>query len=884
MWCGSRSCHGAILSVLLLSLAVRAYAAETAYRPGYDTVVEAVDSTMSALEGEYYGGPPEGTTFAPNPDGTWTMTIPIPGASKMSEEEIAAALAKMRENEFPEEQIRRAEARFRTGTESIIIPEGPDVEGDDSGGGIGDTPAMRQFTPGDAAANSRWAMKLGADMAVAAAYGFASPEMVKTAGEAVKAFPHPLLLNNYGGMIMASDPGHALFFFQAADAQQPDTPLFLSNIASAFLELEDFAGAERYASMALSADPLFGPAHEVMAIVHLKNNNMELAVESTIKSARNCFTANTEYLFESMMEGIAEFLKQEFEGLKCAENTRYPVSEENMKLLYEVAKSGVSPDQVTDGIDTPEGQVTIPPFPPVGDGEALADMVEYFEHEERKYDERAAKRSQDDQKNGQLLFERSMRRTEPGQRAFDIDTSLRQKQAFYVVQQYYDFEIARISKRCTLNCSERKTEYDRDMDDLDVKERKYTKEKQERDSKAYEDSQRIRHELFEEHMKKVNAAESKLSVLKSKNQEWSQFYDQKKRWEAELDAKVGAHDERAEEGRCNRELEGVDADIDFNRKRYNRTKMYLGDVVDEEQKFYPKLKQFLEEYWLREGGIMKYVSDPLVLARLNYLREYTVDARLFLVTLDLKGLSSTAKFRLVPLKREYDELIERRQRIEEDCKLNARKPPPKPGRNVSDLIAQMMGGSGAAPEGERVPLSTFEEPNNYKLPEFGIDGSAFGFSASANADFDNMKFTTGLGSPVGGTSTETDRTTGKETMVETISGGPMHLFGVQADFQPLPPRDGMDRLKQLFTNKTALGFVISKLTGPVSLSHESGTYQTVDPKGRITDRGKVTIKTKGIGNDVISYSESTTITTSASGVSSKSTAKKFKFIFVTVTR
>ena len=161
--------------------------------------------------------------------------------------------------------------------------------------------------------------------------------MVRAAGLAVSAYPHPLLLNNYAGMIREVSPDDALFFYFTALSLEPRNPVILTNIAMSFLDRNDLGAARNYATQALSENPEFGPAFQVLTICHLRDGNSLLAAETLMKSARDCFDDLSVRLFDDYLEEVG--------NLDVSEGDEYPLSEQQLEILYQIAKRYGDPER-----------------------------------------------------------------------------------------------------------------------------------------------------------------------------------------------------------------------------------------------------------------------------------------------------------------------------------------------------------------------------------------------------------------------------------------------------------------------------------------------------------------------------------------------------------
>ena len=142
----------------------------------------------------------------------------------------------------------------------------------------------KEFMNASAEKQSELAMELADDIARANFMGVSNDEIMGLAGTAVKAYPHPLLLNNFATMVLEEwGPEEALYFYTLAAAQEPENPVILTNLANVYLELENYTEAKQYADLAVSASNDYGPAYQVLTTLHLKDENSQLAAETMVK-------------------------------------------------------------------------------------------------------------------------------------------------------------------------------------------------------------------------------------------------------------------------------------------------------------------------------------------------------------------------------------------------------------------------------------------------------------------------------------------------------------------------------------------------------------------------------------------------------------------------
>lgn len=415
-----------------------------------------------------------------------------------------------------------------------------------------------EFYKADAETRTIMALDLADDMAMAQFFGIITDDMLIMAGNAVKAYPHPLLLNNFATML--ADRGNAtdsLFFLLQAAAQDPENPVLLTNIANVYLELDDVDAAERYAKLALAAQSDFGPAYQVLTTVHLKNNDSVLAAETMVKSATHCFNDVTEYHFQSFLNAVEELDPQKDE---------YPLKEEFIKELYEIASKNVDTKDINSYVDTPGAQIKIKPFPQITSAENLMASYKYLDEEYWKYVQKETEAklryyeyeyAVDDYLND-TNWDNSSNEGE-----YEVKKNVRQIYAFKVLQSYYIFKL----EQC-------KNKY---FDLLEA----ITEEKTESYERIYE--------KYAAQMEELNKTYENSDGMK---------------WDYSLEL--------------------YKAEVNHWNEVLNNNKRFATNMISTSQKYYNETKQILEEYWLRAGGLLTYINNEEIFEQFNHEREIAV--------------------------------------------------------------------------------------------------------------------------------------------------------------------------------------------------------------------------------------------------------------------
>lgn len=390
---------------------------------------------------------------------------------------------------------------------------------------------------------SRWALGLADHMAVATFYDIVDASMLKTAGLAVSAYPHPLLLNNYAGMLQDSAPMDALFFYFAAEALEPRNPVILTNIAMAFLDINDFGAAKNYATQALTENPEFGPAFQVLTICHLKDGNSVLAAETLMKSSRDCFDDLSMRLFDDYIAEVGE--------LDVTAGEEYPLSEDQLAILYEIAKKYGDPERENTNADTPAAQIRIASFPNFGSADSYLSSSEFLTGDAERRAARLTKLSMESMQLDRAVFEKEGSRGE-----LPLLKNIRQYYAYRVLESCYRFKIRELNWRL------------QQEDPTDKLLERYVRE----------------------YMSKCAA------FRKQEHDLYLSFTQQSK----------GTKQDEAEWLRKGIRLYTT-ASGHMN-ELLNITRKYTLEYLNYPQEKYAQRKQLVEEFWLKAGGLMKYMT------------------------------------------------------------------------------------------------------------------------------------------------------------------------------------------------------------------------------------------------------------------------------------
>jgi len=534
---------------------------------------------------------------------------------------------------------------------------------------------------------SRWALGLADHMAVATFYDIVDASMLKTAGLAVSAYPHPILLNNYAGMLRDSAPMDALFFYFAAEALEPRNPVILTNIAMAFLDINDFGAAKNYATQALTENPEFGPAFQVLTICHLKDENSVLAAETLMKSARDCFDDLSMRLFDDYIAEVGE--------LDVTEGEEYPLSEDQLAILYEIAKKYGDPERENTKADTPAAQIKIAPFPNFGSADGYLSSSEFLTGDAERRSARLGKLSMENMQLEQSVFGK-----EGSSGTLPLLKNMRQYYAYRVLESYYHFKMRELNWKM------------QQEDQTDKLLERYVREYM-----------------------------SKCAVFRRQEHDFHlAFIEQTK----------GTKEDEAEWLRKGIRL--YTTSIGHMNELLDITRKYTLEYLGHPQEKYEKRKQLVEEFWLKAGGLMKYMTDRDVYDLVANRRElFAVDAMDIYPTAGYAipnlgtvegrqaidesplGFSSPFLCQISPVGLEG--MLDAIRQCEEDLAqlrkaLDALLPPPK--------VIPKYAFDADPVEIERTALTTFKEAGD--LPLIGIEGQ-IPFSDKHTAYTDGEKST-----------------------------------------------------------------------------------------------------------------------------------------------
>lgn len=677
---------------------------------------------------------------------------------------------------------------------------------------------VKKYKKANAEKKTEILLELADDMAIAKYYGLITQEMISIGAFAVKEYPHPILLNNFAAMLndYGSSQEAAVFFEQAA-LQEADNPIIFTNLASIMLESENYEKAEIYAKKALAIEPEFGPAYQILTTIHLKNNNSILAAETMVKSAKHCFDSTTIYHFDSFLYAV--------EGLNPAED-EYPLKEEFLKELHVIARDNVDTLDNDKGTDTPGKQLTLKPFPELTGAENLMKSQEWLTEQFRKTDE-ARSASQQRRSQYSSAEEKRFEYGSPSEGKYPVFKNIRQIYAIKVLQSFYDFKIRKYTDLFYKDIEKIKEKENEELEDL---------------GKTYE-------EYYNNANKELDKEMSKTWAGLIQALDGGDLPDVEKLQQAGLLApKLGVMQQK---------------------ERINIYKRYTNDIINLSQTLYQNTSQALEEYWLKTGGLLKYIIDE------DQFEFSCADREVFVYDNICRPLSEL-ETRAGLLNGEEDSLkmAEHMLKILEESVAGHRKAAEQAQKeeNSEKEKENKSDEEDMIPDIEKEAISNYKEKDD--IGTIGADVSLFeliGASTSYNGDEVSVE-TNCIGGSVSGTQ---NLNTGESTAVV--------LYGVSATGSTEWIHS--EKAAKLLENTGALGKganVIGKIGFSFSSGTRKGEYVVMDANKKIIDRGMVHVRESGGEIGPIGRSKKVEVRKSyLTGIATKTTSTKYKFIFAT---
>ncbi len=694
-----------------------------------------------------------------------------------------------------------------------------------------DSGVIREFYKANDSKKAEMALEMADDIARANFIGLSGEDILGVAGSLVKAYPHPLLLNNFATMTLEEfGSEEALYFFSLAAAQEPENPVILTNLANVYMDLDNFEEAKRYAGMALSASNDYGPAYQVLTTVHLKNDNSMLAAETMIKSAKYCFNDISVYHFNSFLEAASQLDPKEDE---------YPLKEAFIEDLYTIAKenTGSFSDMST---DTPDSQLTLKPFPQITGADNLMKSADYFEQlledlynkemEINEYYGSYESAADNALSDVEYSFEPS------AEGRFPVQTDLRQIYSIKVLDSFYTFKLKQL--------------YEKNKEKID----------------------KLNEDMWNEIQQMEQGYDEKEEQLREKAEEYSDL-GLAEILEAPLNESSSSDLGKAEFKKA------VEATLAIYQARVERQDAILKKIKNNSnglvnicQAYYNEQKQLLEEYWLKYGGLLKYIKDEDLYMdmsgeRENRIYEFIANP-LYPVTdtantlVSYKEMLDYAQADLVRFKSNFQDTLQNDDPVGDDLDSNNKD-------NNDPQNADFV------PEIEREAITEFSESSD--MGSWGVELSEpiFGI-ASVSASYDGetleLEFNSILGGKKGSYNLSDGSSYTHKVIGATATGDTKWFTDRKAVSEALNHAGATGKGTQKLGK---IGFSYSDST-------QSGSYTERSGANIITDVGTVHIRETGGGVGKLGRSEKITVKKSLiNGVAIKSKTTKYKFWFGT---
>ncbi len=564
-------------------------------------------------------------------------------------------------------EIDRITANFSTGKDNPALP------------------LSDEFINADDEKKAELAIELADDMAQALLFGIVNNSMLALSGEAVKAYPHPLLLNNYGALLLdAGNTEDSLYFFLKAEVQDAQNPVLLTNIANTFMELGDFSAAESYAQKALAAAPDFGAAYQVLTTVYMQKEQYKTAAQYLLKSAKHCFNDISEYQFESFLDAVKELDPEEDD---------YPLDEQDIEDFRKAAIENVDTKDINESVDTPSAQLKLKPFPQIGSPDNLMRSFDYLREERDKSQQKYSAVSQEIMRLGNNSYSESTSGQDSEELVYRVEKNLRQVYAYKVLQSYYEYKLEQSKNRCLKSL--RETE-NRKNEDVKLIEEKYEGKRETMKDDSLSTDQLLA-ELF--------------SVFDTEK-----LPEISKYTAAMVAAQKTVVDERTEILR--------------------RSKECSSEIVSLLEKYYNEAGQILEEFWLKAGGILKCFADEDTFRMYDMMRQQVVYSFAGLPVSELADQASS-------LEREDFDL--RMEKITLESLIAADKQAEKADEEAK---AKYRGGE-TVPDMEDEAISEYKEKNELGAIGAEVDAFGFSGEVQYGNDSEGDKISLGASAPFG---------------------------------------------------------------------------------------------------------------------------------------
>ncbi len=421
------------------------------------------------------------------------------------------------------------------------------------------------------------ALMLATDLSLAQLGMVKEETLLYLGAKALEGYPeHPLVLNNVASVLFeVGRNDDAISLYREAVKAAPDNPVFLCNLANAYINKGDFNTAEMYAKQSLSYDSEYTLAYQILTTVYLSRHQDMLAAEMMIKSVKNSFNDVSMHQFDSFIS--------EVQSLDAEDD--FPLLEGILDELYTIIKQQAVEEHGE--IDTPEGQLQVKSFPKFETIEAFIKSGKDFTDQQDQFSklmmESVKKGTKVAAATNAYLYGSS--KTANG--SLPIRVEMKQIYAFKIMTAYY------------------KHKFKQEL--YPLLEKGY-----ELESKYYEkmpELQAVLEEKSEEHLKKMEYHSNLAVDYVLANNEAA----------AEIEfAKAAEEGEKLQDAYREYYQSIAKNDQNYFRKYYNN-----------KEEIYTTVKQISEEYWLRSGGMLKYISDEDVFHSLLAERDQIIYSQLY---------------------------------------------------------------------------------------------------------------------------------------------------------------------------------------------------------------------------------------------------------------
>jgi hypothetical protein len=292
----------------------------------------------------------------------------------------------------------------------------------------------------------------------------------------------------------------------------------------------------------------------------------------------------------------------------------------------------------------------------------------------------------------------------------------------------------------------------------------------------------------------------------------------------------------------------------------------LEKVRKEAYASYNETKQLLEEYWLRAGGILKYISDD------NLFNLYDIERRMDVVSYLSSGLNKVAEC-AESMVGSYDQLKMAKENLEyAKAAAGQTKDNENPGDNPSGNDGkEQKTGDGLTPDMEEAVIGTFQEKN--AVGELGLEFNLLGIIGASGTLTSDDDYSLELSGKAAGLFKGT--VGGKTNKIENEKESYV-TYGVEVEMEKglIPEKIAEKRVGQL------LGTI--KFGGSKSV----GFYNTcvMGGDGHVKDFGTIKQDEYSAQLGLVGSTSQTQVKKSLmTGVAIKSKTIKYKFAFLTYT-